>query len=87
MRECMTNPETNGEQNEQCTALWCILMMHDGQTRNALKLLKYSIKNFIGFTPLTQLVKASIEMSILDAKPEFEATVTSISYHITKQRA
>ena len=26
MRECMTNPETNGEQNEQCVALWCMLM-------------------------------------------------------------
>jgi hypothetical protein len=80
----MTNPETNGEQNEHCVSLWCLLMIHEEQHRNALKLLKYSIKNFIGFTPLSQLIKAKIEMGLPDGKLEFEPTVTGISYHITR---
>ena len=66
MRECMTNPETNGEQNEQCVLLWCLLMVHEGQNKNALKLLKYSIKNFIGFSPSSQFVKAQIETGMTD---------------------
>lgn len=58
MRECMTNPLLEGEKNESCVSLWAILMAHDGQFKNALKLLKYSIKNYIGFSPLTHLVKS-----------------------------
>jgi hypothetical protein len=64
MRECMVNPLLEGEKNELCVSIWSILMAHDGQIKNALKLLKFSIKNFIGFSPLTHLVKSSIELTM-----------------------
>ena len=62
-------------------------MVHEGQNRNALKLLKYSIKNFFGFSPSSQLVKAQIEIGMPEQKSQFEPTVTGISYYITKERA
>ena len=64
IRECLTNPQLDGEKNELCVGLWAILMANDDQLKNALKLLKYSIKNYIGFTPFTQLVKSLIECKI-----------------------
>jgi len=64
IRECMTNPELNGEKNEYCVGIWAIMMANDGQLKAALKLLKYSIKNYIGFSPFTQLVKSLIEYKI-----------------------
>jgi len=30
MRECMINPELNGEKNEQCMILWVTLMCVEG---------------------------------------------------------
>lgn len=64
LRECMTNPGINGEKNELCVSLWALMMANDGQEKNALKLLKYSIKNYIKFTPFSQLVKSLIECKI-----------------------
>ena len=43
---------------EPFICLWAILMGHSGQFREAIKLLKYAIKNSFGFTAMTQLVKA-----------------------------
>ena len=30
MRECMIDPELNGEKNEQCMILWVTLMCNEG---------------------------------------------------------
>ena len=61
LRESMTNPVFEGEKDELTVVLWAILMTLDGKFREAEKLLKYSIKNFIGFSVVSQLSKSYIE--------------------------
>ena len=53
MSERMTKSSINIAENEYCICLWAVLMAHGKQFKEAMKLLKYSIKNSFGFTALT----------------------------------
>ena len=49
----MVNPTLKGEENEKALVMWALLMGMDHQYKGALKMLKYSVKKFIGFSPLS----------------------------------
>lgn len=62
LESCIENNESKTvEREENFVIAWTILMAYYGQVKDAHKFLKFSTKNFIGFTVPTQLLKAKLE--------------------------
>mmetsp|Transcript_26189 Transcript_26189/g.39983 ORF Transcript_26189/g.39983 Transcript_26189/m.39983 type:complete len:115 (+) Transcript_26189:1824-2168(+) len=63
LRECMTSPFFHGEQDELAVVLWSLMMTKEGQAKSAERVFKFAMKNFIGFSPLSQLCKVFMDYS------------------------
>lgn len=78
MNDCMEIEGLSIEADQNSVLLVCLLMIHSGQLKQALRLIKLCIKKHYGFTVETQMMKALIEMLIGPGAGQIEP-----SQHVT----